>query len=370
MKENSKGEEMSTIDPLYHELAARLKRPKSKVLPELLQRLVTLEQAKILSELPSQPEEIAKKLGLDQESVKQQLNSLFEKGVVTLGKRGWNMVPSWLVLHDLTGSSDSKFDDKPYFDLAMAMSREEIQNLADKVAKGDAVNVRQGMRVVPKWKTIHDIPGVLPNEEMRTILKNAPPIVIFNCTCKTLHRGRQCKNDLPREVCLGFGRLGEYILARGSGRELTLDEAMKFFDKMEEYPLINLTDNTNRMPLQMCHCHNCCCGMFHIYDYTKPTLNQSPIAKSRFIVELDPGKCLGCGTCVDRCTVKAISLKEDGKSGKKQSATILDDCLGCGLCVLTCPGKARKMKLVRPPDHIPAPGDPGASNVELGDLTG
>ena len=57
---------MSTIDPVYHELAARMKKPKSKVLPELLQRLVTLEQAKILSELPSPPEEIASRAAFDQ----------------------------------------------------------------------------------------------------------------------------------------------------------------------------------------------------------------------------------------------------------------------------------------------------------------
>jgi len=360
---------MAEIDPVYHELAARMKRPKSKVLPALLQRLTTLEQAKIIRELPAPPEEIAKKLGLDQVTVMKQLTLLFEKGVVNRGKRGWNMVSSWLMLHDTTGSADSKYDDEQYFDLCMEMSREEIQNLADIAAKGGPVNVRQGMRVVPKWKTIQDIPGVLPNEDMRIILKHSPPIVLFNCTCKRLYRSRPCKSELPQDVCLSFGRLAQYILARGTGRELTYDEAMKFLDKMEEYPLVNLTDNTNRMPAQMCHCHNCCCGMFHVYDYTKPALNQSPIARSRFDVEHNPDQCLGCGTCVDRCTVHAITMKKDEKSGQETSATKIADCLGCGLCVLTCPAGARKMKLVRPPEHVPAPGEPGASNIELGDLT-
>jgi NAD-dependent dihydropyrimidine dehydrogenase PreA subunit len=86
--------------------------------------------------------------------------------------------------------------------------------------------------------------------------------------------------------------------------------------------------------------------------YTKPLTGDVSYAKSRFVVQDDPKKCSGCGICIKRCPVNAITMKEL-KSGKKHSSTNVEECIGCGLCVLTCSKKARKMKLVRPPEYIP-----------------
>jgi len=49
---------------------------------------------------------------------------------------------------------------------------------------------------------------------------------------------------------------------------------------------------------------------------------------------VDRNKCLGCGICVQRCPVGAITLVE-GKAVIDQ-----DKCTGCGACVQICPGKA------------------------------
>ncbi len=69
---------MDPVNPIFQELAAKMKRPNSKALPEFLQRLATLEQAQIVRELPASPEEIAKKLGLDPERVEKNLKELFD----------------------------------------------------------------------------------------------------------------------------------------------------------------------------------------------------------------------------------------------------------------------------------------------------
>jgi NAD-dependent dihydropyrimidine dehydrogenase PreA subunit/DNA-binding transcriptional ArsR family regulator len=361
---------VSQIDPVYQELAAKMKRPNSKVLPALLQRLADLEQARIVRELPAQPEEIAKKLGLDRETVEKHLSLLFEKGLVTRGKRSWNLASSWGWLHDAIGSSDSKYDDIELFDVAMVMSGEELMNLSQRVEKGDKRTIRQYMRVIPKWKTIKDIPGVLPCEDVREVFRNSPPIVLINCACRRLYKDRKCKTTLPVNVCLSCGRLGRHVLSRGIGKELTYDELIKFLDRLDEYQLVNLTGNSNRMPIQMCNCHNCCCGMFHIRAYTKPNMNQSPFAKSRFIVEDHPEKCIACGKCInERCPIGAISMKYFPEFGGERSYTDTEECIGCGLCVLTCPAEARKMKLVRPPEHIPEPSAlPSIADAEIGDL--
>lgn len=360
---------MSTLDPVYQELAAKMKRPNSRVLPRILQKLANIEQARIVRELPAQPEEIARKLGLDKETVEKHLRELFEKGLASRGKRSWNMAANWGFLHDTIGSANSKYDDDELFDLAMEMSGEELMNLSQRVERGEApATLRQYMRVIPKWKTIKDIPGVLPCEDAREIFRSSPPIVLINCACRRLYKDRGCKDTLPVNVCLSCGRLGQFALNRGAGKELTFDELMKLLDRLEEYPLVNLTGNSNRMPSQMCNCHNCCCGMFHVRAYTKPAMNQSPFAKSRFIVEDNPEKCVACGKCInERCPVGAIQWKHFPEFGGERSYTDTEECIGCGLCVLTCPAEARKMKLVRPTEYIP---DPSAlpSLIEIGDL--
>jgi len=54
-------------------------------------------------------------------------------------------------------------------------------------------------------------------------------------------------------------------------------------------------------------------------------------------------ECLGCGDCVDRCQMDALSL-EDG-----HAVSNLDRCIGCGLCVTACPAEC--LHLVRKPDE-------------------
>ena len=83
--------------------------------------------------------------------------------------------------------------------------------------------------------------------------------------------------------------------------------------------------------------------------------------KSRFIAIADEEACTGCQTCVDRCQFDAIEMiKPEGatKSKKLKAKVDPEACYGCGVCVLGCDtARALSMKLVRPPDHIPAAED-------------
>jgi len=69
---------------------------------------------------------------------------------------------------------------------------------------------------------------------------------------------------------------------------------------------------------------------------------------SNYYAEADGTACVGCGKCVDRCQVDAISMAEpDGK------ATInLSRCIGCGLCVSSCPVHALRL-LKKEPETVP-----------------
>jgi NAD-dependent dihydropyrimidine dehydrogenase PreA subunit/DNA-binding transcriptional ArsR family regulator len=344
---------MRKIDPIYSEIAKKMIPPGSPRYPRLFQLIANLEQARVLKELPDTAENIAKKLSLSKAKVEKHLKYLFERGLVTPGKTGWNMVTMYGLLKDRIGSANPKYDDNEVFDLAREISLEENKSYALRLKKGEKIPpVRQGMRVVPRWRTIKDIPGVLPIEDMREIFKNASPIVVHRCPCRVCYRERPCLDEKPVEVCFAINATGQRFIDRKSAKQLTYDEFLNLLDELEEHNLINLTGNSNRMPEVMCSCCTDCCGIFVKSTYTKPLLDQLPYAKSRFVVEDNTKLCSGCGACVERCPVNAITIKEL-KSGKKRSVTDFGECIGCGLCVLTCKQEVRKMKLVRPPEHIP-----------------
>lgn len=345
------------IDPVYKELAAKIGEEKSRFMPHVFETLVNLEQARIINELPRNLEEISEKLGLPKEAVDNHVQVMFEKGLLFPGKTGWHLTRTWGALHDSIGASNPKHDNDDFFDLAFAKSMESNQWQIEEVREGKKNKVRQIMRVIPRWGSVKGIPGVLPHEDASSVLKHAEPIAQMECACKKIHRGRACKDEIPTNTCFTIGRPAEYNIKRGAGKKLSYDEAMAIMAELDKHPLVHLTGNTNQIPYLLCNCHNCCCGVFIRNNETKRLFNQLSLAKSRFVAVVEAEKCKGCGLCAkERCPVGAIQMEFDSKYNEERSTVDAEVCIGCGLCVVSCPAEARAMKLVRPPDHIPAPG--------------
>jgi heterodisulfide reductase subunit A-like polyferredoxin len=55
---------------------------------------------------------------------------------------------------------------------------------------------------------------------------------------------------------------------------------------------------------------------------------------SNYLAAVDEDACVGCGDCVDRCQMDAISMDEETAHVRE------DRCVGCGVCVPTCPSDA------------------------------
>ena len=195
-------------------------------------------------------------------------------------------------------------------------------------------------RIIPKWKAIKDIPGVLPEEDMRAILKSQELMVLIPCGCKRSFRNREC--GTPDESCITVGRAAQYNLSRGLGRKIDYDEALKILEKFEQYPILNLTLNQKEVNTLICNCHWCCCNAV------------KGAAKTRYMATVDPEKCRAedCRICVERCQYDAVKIKFDDKLGRERSYTDADLCRGCGDCVISCPHGARGLKVIRPPEHI------------------
>jgi ferredoxin len=317
-----------------------------------------VEQAKIINSLPLTPDEIAKKLNIDIKKVDAAFQELFEKGILFPGKSGWHLSRSWGAARDAVGSLNPKYATTDLFDLLYlqdnATRASRVPARKEALDKGE--KVKYGMRVVPRWKAIKDIPGILPCEDIRQIFKGMDPIALVNCPCKMILTDRDCKDTIPIQTCITCQRSGDYNLKRGAGKKLTYKEVMDLFDSLDKYQLVHLTGNSNAPPTLVCNCHNDCCGVFLTTSMLHKALgkDQNGFQKSRFIATVDPAKCKGCRTCVDkRCPVGAAKMKKYPEFKDERSTTDEDDCIGCGLCVITCPNNARKLKMVRPPSWIP-----------------
>ncbi len=67
---------------------------------------------------------------------------------------------------------------------------------------------------------------------------------------------------------------------------------------------------------------------------------------SNYFSEVDEELCDGCGTCVERCQMGALTLVDN------ISHVNLDLCIGCGNCVTNCPSNARCL-IKKSKEHVP-----------------
>jgi len=340
---------MGEIDPIYKELASRIAGSQSEYVPYTLAKLANLEQARILQALPdkdrdpaagrslSVSDKLAENLNLDKATMDKHIQEMFEKGLVFPTKAGPQMARTHIQLHDST-LGNPKFDaslGREFFDLWAAQEQEMRRPVAEDLQTG-----MTPFRVLPRWRSIKDVPGVEPYENIGEILKAHESIAVIPCGCKRAHQDRWC--EVPGESCITLGRTAEYNLSRGLGRKITYEEAMQILEKFDEYPAVNTTVNQKEVNQLICNCHYCCCSVV------------KGGAKSRFAAEVDPEKCRGCGLCINkRCQYGAISMKHYSEVGAERAYVDPELCRGCGCCVITCPAQARTMKVVRPPEHVP-----------------
>ena len=337
----------SPIDPIYKELAAKLGAGESEHMQRILAKLANLEQAKIIAALPDPSfppsadrtlevsQEFARKLNMDKKAVDKHIRELYEKGLVFPTKKGPSMARTFIQLHD-AALGNPKFDKalgKSYFDLwgffEGPMKQPTPQDMRPHAE----------FRVIPRWKSIENVPGVMPYEDVRAILKAQNAIAIIPCGCKRSHTDRWC--DVPVESCINVGRTAQYNLDRGVGRKLTYEQALELLDEFDEHPMVNTTVNQREVNQLVCNCHYCCC------------MAVRTAAPSRFEAVTDPEKCHACGTCIERCQFGAITMKHYPEYGGERAYVDPEICRGCGCCVVSCPSEAKTMKLVRPLEHIP-----------------
>jgi ferredoxin len=329
------------MDPRYQELASKIMMGHSERIARLFSLLADETDADLLLAMPGQPADLAAKANLSEDEVQRRLDELFRKGLVFTSKK--TDPPTYRMCRDMVQFHDASIlwpeATQEFLDLWREFMNEEWYDLAATISKTVA---KPFTRIIPVGITVEARQQILDFESVRDIVMNSNNLAVTNCTCRLTMRN--C--DRPLENCLQVNRAADYSITRGTGRQLTKDQALDLLDECEKAGLIHVTINRSEVDHFICNCCPCCCQ-------TMPVLIEKGIRvvdPSRFRAEIDADACSGCGLCHDRCYFGAITWT-DGEGSISQVDA--DKCMGCGLCLVTCPEEAITMAEIRPRDFVP-----------------
>lgn len=194
-------------------------------------------------------------------------------------------------------------------------------------------------RIVPIEQSIEPIENAITSyEHIKKLIEDVEgPIVVARCVCrnkKDLYE-EPCTHTELRETCFVLHKdFTQTYIDQGWGRAISKEEALEILHKTEEDGLVYEIGNSQR-PGSLCCCCGCCCG--YISDL-KETPNPLDYILSNYQAEIDSELCTGCGTCVERCLMNAVTLIDE------KSIVDLNRCIGCGCCVPTCPADAIQLR--------------------------
>ncbi len=329
---------------MYQELTTQLNIPPSERIARVWEMLCDEEEAKLLLAMPGSVGELAEKVGKGEEETEKRLDILFRKGVAfdrtKEGVTRYYLPRNVLQFHDASILwADAT---QPFLDLWQEFMDTEYLDLF-KMAK--EMGLPEFFRVIPVNQSVNPENKLLPHEDAIKIVEEADRLAVVKCTCRlAAHR---C--DAPLENCMQLNRGADYAIRRGTGREITKEEAKKILREAAEAGLVHEIENKEGMGNVICNCCKCCC-------MSMPLLREfgikGVISSSRYLAKVDPESCTLCETCLERCPMEAISLTK----GEQEERIQIDNekCLGCGVCAVTCEGEALLLEQERPESFIPA----------------
>lgn len=195
-------------------------------------------------------------------------------------------------------------------------------------------------RVIPINRAIEANQEVLSAEEAHDYILNhsADELALVPCPCRTRTEKlgiRECKDKFPIGACIMMGPAAIHFESLDLGKRVSKQQAISYFDEMQEHGLIGQTINANYGDMLICLCCGCCCSQ--VRGRTRWE-NPDALSPSNFVPKPDED-CVGCETCVDRCILEALAMDEN--TGVIQ--VDIDKCIGCGICTLKCPQESLKL---------------------------
>ena len=362
------------ISPIYKEVAGLFGKQygESRYLPWILARAMTERQAGICLALPDTArdaslgklevsEAFAAKVGLDKAIVEKDIYNLYEKSFLNPTRKGPRPMKTFVEWFDLQNHTkfDRELGDEYFAAIGLMLDYEWLEEKERRLGARIASGQPHVGRIIPRWKAIKDIPGIVPGEDMREILKANSLFGLIKCACRRRYKDREC--DQPDEVCLVMGHVAQAAIDRGTARKISYEEAYDLItNKLANYQMVQVgtrAEDPKKVAGLICSCHADCCVVLRtpmVVGSKYPVWEHYP--KSRFRAMVDPEKCLGCGQCAKKkCQFKAVQMRLYPDYDNERSWVNEELCLGCGCCVETCPSGALSMKIVEPPESLRTP---------------
>jgi ferredoxin len=310
---------------------------------------MTDEEARFLLDLPAKTADLAAKYGMDEPSVEEKILKLARRGLVVSSRKGIRYPRNPSTLHDNILSSAE--EEIPPEMAGLWMELYDGEGWGEEIGRGMAAFGITALRTIPGLQSVPGDVELLPHESIQAIIEaNGDLISLRHCCCR---RGaKKCSH--PTEVCIQFARRAEYDLYRGSGRKLSVDDAMAAALEASQSGLVPTVTNMSAMQALefICFCCGCCCLVLD--PAARAGATQEIVAPSRFTARVDNEKCDGCTKCPMHCAFDAIEMKSLPGYAEPRAVIDAEKCMGCGACVPKCPIEgALTMELIRPPEFIP-----------------
>jgi len=342
-------------DPVYDKLVdalnARTGYPCLKC-PELiavLEFLFTPQEAELAAKLPMNrisAKTLARDISGNPKAVESVLESMADKGLVTTQKI--EEVRDYVLIPLLPGTFEIQLMRGETDERAKKLAR-LFQNYFDATRQAETPAPRT-YTAVPFARVItveEEVPAgvkIHPYDKVSEYIAQADSISVGTCYCR--HFAELLGNDpcdRPKENCFSFGTQAEFLIERGFNKPVSKEKALKILDEAEKAGLVHCSSNTSEYISFMCNCCSCHCGILRsIVTADRP----NSTADSSFIMSVDEEECIGCGDCVERCQVSAITMEGE------QVVRDAERCIGCGLCVSACTTGA--LRLI-PREKAPVP---------------
>jgi len=306
----------------------------------ILKRFFSPEEARIAMKLNfivktlEQVYEQVKDIGMTIGELEQTLDKMAEKGSINLFKREEEKgeVKYYSTAFLAVGIFEYKVND---LDREFCEDLEQYMNEAF-LEEMTLTKIPQ-LRTIPLDENVTIEHHIATYDDIKEIIKNVRgPITVTNCVCKQKKDvlGQPCNVTDMREICLQFGIAAKSYIERGLGRQITKEESLKILQVAEKEGLV-LQPGNAKYPSFVCVCCGCCCEYL---GNKKKLPHPVEFFATNYYAEVDPDLCTGCGTCLNRCQMEALTLIDDISNVDR------DRCIGCGICGPTCPVEAIKLQ--------------------------